>query len=191
MLARCLSRPAPNTHTPAFTASCTTACDALPTSGQSSSGMWSIAPSLNEIKYCVIPSLLVPAAFSGRLSLCHERLAPDPTPCRNIFHGTPAAMRLRPARPDRTRASPWLDHPAAGATLETSTAPGGRDGRRRHRHEAGSGGRPGGGRGAGRAVLPPDRLAARYQPALRCPVHPTRVVGRGSVPPHSPRGGTP
>ena len=55
MLALCLSSPPPNTHTPAFTASWTTACAALPTSGLSSSGMWSIAPSSNEIKYRVIP----------------------------------------------------------------------------------------------------------------------------------------
>jgi hypothetical protein len=40
---------------PAVTASWTTACAALPSSGVSSAGMWSIAPSANEIKYRVIP----------------------------------------------------------------------------------------------------------------------------------------
>lgn len=38
-----------------LTSGATTACEALPTSAQSSSGMWSIAPSLNEIKYRVNP----------------------------------------------------------------------------------------------------------------------------------------
>jgi hypothetical protein len=49
------SSPPAKRYTPAFRASWTTACTALVTSGMSSSGMWSIAPSLNEIRYRVIP----------------------------------------------------------------------------------------------------------------------------------------
>jgi hypothetical protein len=54
-LAFLLSIPAPKTHTPAFAASWTTACEALPTADPSSSGMWSIAPASNKIRYRDIP----------------------------------------------------------------------------------------------------------------------------------------
>src|SRR5919109_320395 len=43
--------PPPKIQTPAALASRTTACDDSPTAGQSSSGMWSIEPSSNEIRY--------------------------------------------------------------------------------------------------------------------------------------------
>src|SRR6476659_911828 len=50
--------PPANTHTPASWASRITAWAALATSGISSSGMKSIAPSSNEIKYRAISRLL-------------------------------------------------------------------------------------------------------------------------------------
>lgn len=53
-------------------ASSTTSCEALPTSGQSSAGMWSIAPSLNEIKYSGIPGSLVLAASQTASRLYYE-----------------------------------------------------------------------------------------------------------------------
>ena len=68
MLACWLSSPPPNTHAPASCAAKTTSCAASPTSAMSSSGIWSIAPLSNEIRYRVISSLLVPAAASGRRS---------------------------------------------------------------------------------------------------------------------------
>src|SRR5438105_15331830 len=47
--------PPANTHTPASWASLITACAASATAGPSSSGMKSIAPSSNEIRYRGIP----------------------------------------------------------------------------------------------------------------------------------------
>src|SRR5919201_5482173 len=62
--------PPPNTHTPASMASWTTAWAASPTAGNSSAGMWSIAPLGNEIRYRVISQLLsrrpAPAASQPR-----------------------------------------------------------------------------------------------------------------------------
>jgi len=51
--------PPANTHTPASMASRTTAWAAAATSGPSSSGMKSIAPSSNEIRYRAISRLLL------------------------------------------------------------------------------------------------------------------------------------
>src|SRR6185437_31096 len=83
-LAFLLSSPAPKSHAPAFTASWTTSCAALFTAGISSSGMWSIAPASNEIRYRVIPRLLVLVRWptSGRLStvLRTPRLGSDTLP---------------------------------------------------------------------------------------------------------------
>src|SRR5574337_435013 len=56
--------PPPKIQTPAAFASRTTACAASPTAGQSSSGILSIEPSSNEIKYRGIESLVL-----GRLTL--------------------------------------------------------------------------------------------------------------------------
>ena len=50
IVACCFSNPPPKIQTPAAFASRTTACEASPTAGQSSSGMWSIEPLSNEIK---------------------------------------------------------------------------------------------------------------------------------------------
>ena len=75
------SIPAPKTHTPASTASWTTACEALPTAGPSSSGMWSIAWASNEIRYRAIPCLPCPCGPLGRI---HVTL--DPTFLRGQNH---------------------------------------------------------------------------------------------------------
>src|SRR5436190_1058549 len=66
-LAAWLCRPPPKTQTPASLAASTTLIVAAITSGSSSS-VNVIQPSSNEIRYCVIPLLLVWAASGGRLS---------------------------------------------------------------------------------------------------------------------------
>lgn len=58
------SHPPPKIHTPAAFASRTTACAAASTTGRSSSEIWSVAPSSNEIRYRGIASLLPSGAAS-------------------------------------------------------------------------------------------------------------------------------
>src|SRR5688500_17045956 len=87
--------PPPKIQTPAAFASRTTACDASPTDGQSSSGTWSIAPSSKEIKYRGIVSYLwsnveVDAPWDAAgfarhhaASALNARLGPHATRCRS------------------------------------------------------------------------------------------------------------
>src|SRR6266536_1611829 len=82
--------PPANTHTPASWASRTTAWAASATSGISSSGMKSIAPSSNEIKYRVISPLL----------------SRPPAPAAQPATDTRPVETDRPARTHRPRRHP-------------------------------------------------------------------------------------
>jgi uncharacterized cupin superfamily protein len=69
--------PPPKIQTPAAFASRTTLCDAAPTDGQSSSGIWSIEPSSNEIKYRKIGDRPRFQSFSCQPSPV-SRICPEP-----------------------------------------------------------------------------------------------------------------
>ena len=71
IVARWRRSPHPKIHTPAALASRTTACEASPTAGQSPSGMWSIEPSSNEIKY---RGTSAPSGHSRSLASLQHRL---------------------------------------------------------------------------------------------------------------------
>src|SRR5690242_2481043 len=118
-LALWLSSPPPKTHTPASWAAWTTSCAALATSGRSSSGKV-IAPSSNEIRYRVIGWLLVPATPPAASHPFYERLAPDPTGCRQKC--SPDPRRSAPAGVIRTTATTGCAaHGAIAAPLSSSS----------------------------------------------------------------------
>src|SRR5215831_3192998 len=105
-LARCLSSPPLKTHTPAFTASWTASCAALLTAGMSSSGMWSIAPSSNEIRYRVIPRLPCPGGLLRPPLMCPTNASiPMRHSARRQSHGGSAGW---PPRASCTPALPQL-----------------------------------------------------------------------------------